>query len=69
MQMIQLYIEAVKSIKKILYKKLEKDITSIAKWSIETNFVFSTSKTKIYGTCNKQISVWQKLKDEHLASN
>ena len=29
-------------------KELEKDLTSIAKWSIETNPVFKTDKTKIY---------------------
>ena len=29
-------------------KELEKDITSIAKWSIETNLVFNTSKTNLY---------------------
>ena len=45
-------------------KELKKDITSIAEWSNETNFVFNTSTTKICGTCNKQMSVWQKLKDE-----
>ena len=45
-------------------KELKKDITSIAEWSNETNFVFNTSRTKICGTCNKQMSVWQKLKDK-----
>ena len=45
-------------------KELKKDITSIAEWSNETNFVFNTSRTKICSTCNKQMSVWQKLKDE-----
>ena len=29
-------------------KELKKDLTSIAKWSIETNPVFKTDKTKIY---------------------
>ena len=28
-------------------KELQKDFTSIAKWSIETNLVFSIGKTKL----------------------
>ena len=29
-------------------KELEKDLNSIAKWSIETNLVFNTGKNKTY---------------------
>ena len=37
-------------------KELEKDLTSIAKWSIETNLVFNTSKTKFMLTSSNQLS-------------
>ena len=47
-------------------KELEKDLTSIAKWSIETNLVFNTGKTKFMLIASKQLSVRHKLKDEQL---
>ena len=45
-------------------KELEKDITSIVKWLIETNLVFSTGKTKFMLLTTKQMSVWQKIKSK-----
>ena len=47
-------------------KELEKDLTSIAKWSIETNLVFNTGKTKFMLIASKQLSIRHKLKDEQL---
>ena len=47
-------------------KELEKDLTSIAKCSIETNLVFNTGKTKFMLILSKQLSVRHKLKDEQL---
>ena len=47
-------------------KELEKDLTSIAKWSIETNLVFNTGKTKFMLIASKQLSVRHKLKDKQL---
>ena len=47
-------------------KELEKDLTSIAKWSIETNLVFNTGKTKFMLITSKQLSIRHKLKDEQL---
>ena len=47
-------------------KELEKDLTSIEKWSIETNLVFNTGKTKFMLIASKQLSVRHKLKDEQL---
>ena len=47
-------------------KGLEKDLTSIAKWSIETNLVFNTGKTKFMLITSKQLSTRHKLKDEQL---
>ena len=47
-------------------KELEEDLISVAKWSIETNLVFNTGKTKIIFIASKQLSVRHKLKDEQL---
>ena len=47
-------------------KELEKDLNSIAKWSIETNLVFNTGKTKIMLIASKQLLARHKLKDEQL---
>ena len=47
-------------------KELEKDLTSIAKWSIKTNLVFNTGKTKFMLIASKQLSVRHKLKDKQL---
>ena len=61
--MIQLYIEAVNK-KDTCIKELDcefaKTITSVAKWSIETNLVFNTCKTKVMLLTTNQISVWHK---------
>ena len=37
-------------------KELEKDLTSIAKWSIETNLVFNTGKIKFMLISSNQLS-------------
>ena len=47
-------------------KELEKDLTSIAKWSIETNLVFNIGKTKLMLIASKQLLTRHKLKDEQL---
>ena len=47
-------------------KELEKDFTSITKWSTETHLVFNTGKTKFMLIASKQLSVRHKLKDEQL---
>ena len=47
-------------------KELEKDLTSIAKWSTETHLAFNTGKTKFMLIASKQLSVRHKLKDEQL---
>ena len=47
-------------------KELKKDLTSIAKWSIETNLVFNTGKTKFMLISSNQLSARHKLKDEQL---
>ena len=47
-------------------KELQKDLTSIAKWSIETNLVFSIGKTKLMLIASKQLLTRHKLKDEQL---
>ena len=47
-------------------KELEKDLTSVAKWSIETNLVFNTSKIKFMLIASRQLSVRHQLKDEQL---
>ena len=47
-------------------KELEKDLTSTAKWLIETNLVFNTSKTKFMFISSNQLSARHKLKDEQL---
>ena len=47
-------------------KELEKDLTSIPKWSIETNLVFNTGKIKFMLISSNQLSARQKLKDEQL---
>ena len=47
-------------------KELEKDLTSIAKWSIETNLVFNTGKTEFMLIASKQLLTRHKLKDEQL---
>ena len=47
-------------------KELEKDLNSIAKWSIETNLVFNTGKTKLMLIASKQLSARHKLKEEQL---
>ena len=47
-------------------KELEKDLTSIAKWSIETNLVFNNGKTKFMFISLNQLSARHKLKDEQL---
>ena len=45
-------------------KDLEKDLTPIAKWSIETNLVFSTGKTKFMLITLIQLSAWHKRKED-----
>ena len=47
-------------------KELIKDLTLIAKWSIETNLVFDNGKTKFMLIASKQLSVRHKLKDKQL---
>ena len=47
-------------------KQLEKDLNSTAKWSIETNLVLNTGKTKIMLVAPKQLLARHKLKDEQL---
>ena len=47
-------------------KELEKDLTSIAKWSIESNVVLNTGKTKFMLISSNQLSARHKLKDEQL---
>ena len=47
-------------------KELEKDLTSIAKWSLETNLVFNTGKTKFMLITLNQLLAQHKLKDEQL---
>ena len=47
-------------------KGLEKDLTSIAKRSIETNLVFNTGKTKFMLLISNHLSAWHKLKDQQL---
>ena len=47
-------------------KELEKDLTSVAKWPIETNLVFNTVKTKFMFIASKQLLVRHKLKDDPL---
>ena len=47
-------------------KELEKDLTSIAKWSIETNLVFNTGKTRFMLISSNQLSTRHKVKDEQL---
>ena len=47
-------------------KELEKDLTSIAKWSIETNLVFNTGKTKFMLIASKQLSAGHKINDEQI---
>ena len=47
-------------------KELEKNLTSIAKWSIETNLVFNTGKIKFVLIASNQLSTRHKLKDEQL---
>ena len=50
-------------------KELEKDLTSIAKWSIETNLVFNTGKTKFMLIASKQLSVRHKDGQLHICCN
>ena len=45
-------------------KELEKDLNSIAKWSVETNLVFNIGKTKFMLIASNQLSARHKLKDE-----
>ena len=47
-------------------KELIKDLTLIAKWSIEINLVFDNGKTKFMLIASKQLSVRHKLKDKQL---
>ena len=47
-------------------KELIKDLTLIAKWSIETNLVFDNGKTKFMLIASKQLSIRHKLKDKQL---
>ena len=47
-------------------KELGKGLTSIAKWSIETNLIFNTGKTKFMLITSNQLSARHKLKDEQL---
>ena len=47
-------------------KELEKDLTSIVKWSIETNLVFDTYKLNFMLISSNQLSARHKLKDEQL---
>ena len=42
-------------------KELEKDLTSLAKCSIETNLVFNTGKTKFMLITSNQLSARHKL--------
>ena len=53
-----------------MYKRARKrsylNCNSIAKWSIETNLVFSTGKTKFMLIASNQLSARHKLKDEQL---
>ena len=42
-------------------KELEKDLTSIAKWSVEPNLVFSTGKTKFMLISSNQLLARHKL--------
>ena len=52
--------------KYVCIKELEKDLTSIAKWTIETILVFNTGQTKFMLIASKQLSARHKLKDEQL---
>ena len=47
-------------------KELEKYLTPIEKWSIETNLVFNTGKTELMLITSKQLLVQHKLIDEQL---
>ena len=47
-------------------KELEKDLTSIAKWSIETNLIFNTGKTKFVIITSNQLSARHKPKEKQL---
>ena len=47
-------------------KELEKDLNSIAKWSVETNLVITTGRTKFILIASKQLLARHKLKDEQL---
>ena len=47
-------------------KELGKDLTSVAKWSIETNLVFNNGKTKFMLISSNQLSARHKLKNEQL---
>ena len=52
--------------KETCMKELGKGLTSIAKWSIETNLIFNTGKTKFMLITSNQLSARHKLKDEQL---
>ena len=47
-------------------KELEKDLTSIAKWSIETNLVLNNGKTNFMPILSNQLSAQDKLKYQQL---
>ena len=49
-----------------MYKKSSKNLASIAKWSIKTNLVFNTGKTKFMFISSNQLSARHKLIDEQL---
>ena len=47
-------------------KQLEKDLTPIAKWSIEINVVFNTGKIKFMLIASKQLLAGHKNNDEQI---
>jgi len=48
---------------------LEKDITSISKWSNETNLIFNTNKTKYMTICSSQLSRHHQIKERKFMIN
>ena len=49
-----------------MYKRVQKDVTSIAKQSIEPNLIFNLGKTKFMLIASDQLSAQHKLNDERL---
>ena len=49
-----------------MYKRVQKDLTSIAKESIEPNLIFNLGKTKFMLIASDQLSAQHKLNDERL---